>query len=107
MGRALENAVFLELLRNRNKDISYLKLKSGKKIDFVIGERTKEIIQVCYDVSDPDTRSREVSALLEGAKNFGLKAAKIITYDFEDEEIIDGIKIQYIPFWIWALNELK
>lgn len=107
MGRALENAVYLELLRKRNKDISYLKLKSGKEIDFVVGERTKEIIQVCYDVSDPDTRSREVSALLEGAKYFGLKAAKIITYVFEDEEIIEGIKIQYIPFWIWALNELK
>ena len=76
-------------------------------IDFVVGERTKEIIQVCYDVSDPDTKSREVSALLEGAKNFGLKEAKIITYVFEDEEIIDGIKIQYIPFWIWALDELK
>ena len=106
-GRALENAVYLELLRKRNKDISYLKLKSGKEIDFVVGERTKEIIQVCYDVSDPDTRSREVSALLEGAKYFGLKAAKIITYVFEDEEIIEGIKIQYIPFWIWALNELK
>lgn len=107
MGRALENAVYLELLRKRNKDISYLKLKSGKEIDFVVGERTKEIIQVCYDVSDPDTRSREVSALLEGAKYFGLKAAKIITYVFEDEEIIEGIKIQYTPFWIWALNELK
>ena len=107
MGRALENAVYLELLRKRNKDISYLKLKSGKEIDFVVGERTKETIQVCYDVSDPDTRSREVSALLEGAKYFGLKAAKIITYVFEDEEIIEGIKIQYTPFWIWALNELK
>ena len=82
-------------------------MKSGKEIDFVVGERTKEIIQVCYDVSDPDTRSREVSALLEGARNLDLKSGKIITYDFEDEEIIDGIKIQYIPFWIWALNGLK
>ena len=106
-GRALENAVYLELLRKRNGDISYLQLRSGKEIDFIVGEKTKEIIQVCYDVSDPDTRSREVFALLEGAKYFGLKAAKIITYVFEDEEIIEGIKIQYIPFWIWALNELK
>lgn len=106
-GRALENAVYLELLRKRNGDISYLKLRSGKEIDFIVGEKTKEIIQVCYDVSDPDTRSREVSALLEGARNLDLKSGKIITYDFEDEEIIDGIKIQYIPFWIWALNGLK
>ena len=106
-GRALENAVYLELLRKRNGDISYLQLRSGKEIDFIVGEKTKEIIQVCYDVSEPDTRSREVSALLEGARNLDIKSGKIITYDFEDEEIIDGIKIQYIPFWIWALNGLK
>ena len=106
-GRALENAVYLELLRKRNGDISYLQLRSGKEIDFIVGEKTKEIIQVCYDVSEPDTRSGEVSALLEGARNLDLKSGKIITYDFEDEEIIDGIKIQYIPFWIWALNGLK
>ncbi|MGC8686961.1 MAG: ATP-binding protein [Thermoplasmata archaeon] len=104
-GRALENAVFIELLRNKEpaETINYLKLKSGKKVDFIFGGKTKEIIQVSYEVSTSSTKSREVSALVEAAKVLGLKTGKIITYDYEGEESVNGILIQYIPFWVWAL----
>ena len=108
-GRALENAVFIELLRKKEatENINYLKLKSGKEVDFIIGGKTKEVIQVSYEVSAPSTRSRETSALVEAARGIGLKTGKIITYDYEGEESIDGILIQYIPFWIWALSDIK
>ena len=108
-GRALENAVFIELLRKKEatESINYLKLKSGKEVDFIIGGKTKEVIQVSYEVSAPSTRSRETSALVEAARGIGLRTGKIITYDYEGEESIDGILIQYIPFWIWALSDIK
>ena len=108
-GRALENAVFIELLRKKEatESINYLKLKSGKEVDFIIGGKTKEVIQVSYEVSAPSTRSRETSALVEAPRGLGLKTGKIITYDYEGEESIDGILIQYIPFWIWALSDIK
>ena len=108
-GRALENAVFIELSRRKEttESLSYLKLKSGKEVDFILGGKNKEIIQVSYEVSAPNTRSRETSALVEAARTLGLKTGKIITYDFEGEESIGGISVQYIPFWVWALPDMK
>ena len=108
-GRALENAVFLELSRKKEptESINYLKLKSGKEVDFILGGKTKEIMQVSYEVSALNTRSRETSALVEAARGLGLKTGKIITYDYEGEETINGILIQYIPFWVWALYDTK
>ena len=107
-GRALENAVYLELLRKKGPadSINYLKLKSGKEVDFIFGGRTKELIQVCYDVSNQSTRSRETGAIVEAAVKLGLKKGIIITYDYEGEEAVDGISIQYIPFWIWSIPSM-
>ncbi|KJE48565.1 MULTISPECIES: ATP-binding protein [unclassified Acidiplasma] len=104
-GRALENAVFMELLKNASPamSINYLKLKSGKEVDFILTGKNIELIQVSYSVSDPGTRPRETSALVEAAMNLGLNTGIIITYDYEGEESINGILIKYIPFWLWAL----
>ncbi|MCL5252740.1 MAG: ATP-binding protein [Candidatus Thermoplasmatota archaeon] len=104
-GRSLENAVYLELLRKKGQadTINYLRLKSGKEVDFIFGGRRKELIQVCYDVSDESTRSRETGAIVESALKLGLKKGTVITYDYEGKEVVDGISIQFIPFWIWAI----
>lgn len=104
-GRALENAVYLELLRRKGPSdtINFLKLKSGKEVDFIFGGGTKELIQVSYDVSVTSTRSRETGAIVEAAISLGLKEGTIITYDYEGTETVDGILIKYIPFWVWAI----
>lgn len=104
-GRSLQNAVYLELLRKKGPadTINCLRLKSGKEVDFIFGGRRKELIQVCYDVSDKSTRSRETGAIAEAALKLGLKKGTVITYDYEGKEVVDGISIQYIPFWIWAI----
>ncbi|MCW4023418.1 MAG: DUF4143 domain-containing protein [Candidatus Bathyarchaeota archaeon] len=41
-GRALENAVFIELLRRRKiaEAIYYVRLKSGKEVDFIVNQKT-------------------------------------------------------------------
>ena len=52
-----------------------------------------ELIQVSYEVPTPGIRSRETSALVESVTNLGLKAGKIIIYDYEGEESINGILI--------------
>ena len=108
-GRALENAVFLEILRKNRptQSINYLKLKSGKEVDFIISGKTKEIIQVPYQLSDALTKSREIRALVAAAKGLSLDEAKIITYNFEGEEVFDGVLIKYIPFWVWALPNMQ
>ncbi len=104
-GRALENAVFIELLRRKSyNDFYYVKLKSGKEVDFFVTGKHKELIQVCYDISRSVTKEREILALIEAVKQFKLKEGSIITYDYKNIEYIDNIKINYIPFWEWALS---
>ncbi len=105
-GRALENAVFIELLRRKkiSDNIYYLKLRSGKEIDFIVGWKSTKLIQVCYELSSIDVKNRETSALVEAAKALKLKEGTIITYDYGGSEIVDGIKIVYLPFWEWTLT---
>jgi predicted AAA+ superfamily ATPase len=105
-GRALENAVFIELLRRKKTpgNIYYLKLKSGKEIDFVVDGKSKRLIQVCYELSSAGVKNRETSALVEAAKALKLKEGIVITYDYSGSEKVDGIKITYRPFWEWALT---
>ncbi len=105
-GRALENAVFIELLRRKkvSDNIYYLKLRSGKEIDFVVDWKPTKLIQVCYELSSVDVKDRETSALVEAAKALKLKEGIIITYDYNNSEQVDGIKIVYMPFWEWALT---
>jgi len=105
-GRSLENAVFIELLRRRKaaESLYYVKLKSGKEVDFLVGGRKRELIQVSYDVSSPETLKREVSALTEAANALGQAECTVITFDYEKTETVDGVKIRFVPFWTWALE---
>ncbi len=102
IGKALENAVFLELKRNQNEIYYYRSTKS--ECDFLISENGKitNVLQVTYDMSDPDTKEREIKGLIEASQNFSLNNGTIITYDSEDEFDVEGIKINLIPFFKWA-----
>jgi len=109
MGKLFENAVFLELKRRlpKNMEINYWKNKQGSEVDFLIREglNVKEIIQVCYDITDEKTKSREVKGILACSKELGLKKGIIITRDFNDEQTSEGIKIKFIPLWKWLLEK--
>jgi len=103
LGKLMENTVFVELMR-KGKQVFYWKNKG--EVDFVIkgDKKVEELIQVCYDVEDPKTKEREVNALLEAMKFFKLRTGIIVTWDYEDEERINGKKISYIPIWEWLLQ---
>ena len=102
IGKALENAVFLELKRKQS-DIYYYS-SSKSECDFLVLEHGKitHAIQVTYDMSDIDTKQRELKGLLEACRSFDLKVGTIVTYDNEDVLEVDGIKINLIPFYRWA-----
>ncbi len=104
LGKSLENAVFLELKRREKEIFYYRSYKS--ECDFLIFTNGKitEAIQVSYDISDEDTKQREVKALLEVCKNFKLKNALIITFDTQDEFIQNDIFIKIEPFYKWNLG---
>ena len=73
LGRLLENLVFVELLRKGyecGKSLFYYRSRNDREIDFVTrkGSAVEQLIQVCYDLSSPKTRKRELDALVECAQ---------------------------------------
>lgn len=103
IGKSLKNAVFLELKR-KEFDIYYYRT-SKSECDFLVFDKNtiSDIIQVTFDMSDENTKSREIKGLIEACKNFDLKSGTIITFDSEDELIENGIKIKIIPFYKWSI----
>ena len=109
IGKIYENMVFLELIRRRlsmKSEIYYWQDIYKKEVDFVVkeGKDVKELIQVCYDIGNYDTKKRETSALVKSSKELKCKKLLIITDDYEAEEVIDGGRIKFIPLWKWLLG---
>jgi len=104
LGRMAENIVFLNLLF-RNKEMYYWKDYSGKEVDFVIKEKLKikQVMQVCWNLDNGDTKKREVRGLLKAMDEFKLNEGIIITEDYEKEEHIKNKKIIYVPLWKFLL----
>jgi hypothetical protein len=102
IGRLCENAVFIELKR-RDKEVYYWKNKY--ECDFLVkeGEKIKEVIQVCYEITE-ENKEREVNGIVEAMEEFKLKEGLVITGDFEGEEVIKDKKIVYKPLWKWLLE---
>ncbi len=108
IGRVMENAVFLQLLRmgvTLDRELFYFSDVSSE-IDFCIkhGRAVTQLIQVCYDTSNLETKDRELKALLSSSKKLTCNNLLVITWDYEAEEKIKGKKIKFIPLWKWLLN---
>ena len=108
-GRLYENLVAIELKRRKEENY-YWKNMEKEEVDFVIKKDTKinQLIQVCYDITDPDTKKREVKALLKASKDLKCSNLLIINQNYSGEENVEwfGIKrkIKFIPLWKWLLE---
>ncbi len=98
-GKMLENIVFIEL-RRRFKNIFYFQEKN--ECDFIIKEKEKitHAIQVCFDFNE-ETKEREINGLIAALKEFGLTEGLILTYNQDDEFLIEGKRIIVQPVWKW------
>jgi len=107
-GKKLENLVFLSLLQKGfepNRDFFYFS-SNGGEVDFVIkkGKKIVTLLQCCMDVSDYQTKGRELKSLLKASKTLACSDLKVITYDYQAEERIAGKRIEFIPLWKWLLD---
>ena len=108
-GRLYENIVAVELKR-RGKECYYWKNAEKEEVDFVIKNNTKinQLMQVCYDISDLETKKREIRALLKASKELKCKNLLVINQDYSGEENLEwfGIKkkVKFIPLWKWLLG---
>jgi predicted AAA+ superfamily ATPase len=106
-GNLMENTVALELLRRSSEDPSlkffYWCDAAGKEVDFLLlkGGVVTELIQVCQDVDDWETKAREIKALVKASLEMECNILTVITWDHAETETVDGLVIRYIPLWKW------
>lgn len=103
MSKLYENIVFLHL-RRKTKDIYYYKGK--QEVDFYAKIDSKQyIINVSYQITNIDTKMREINGLLEAMEYFDI-CESILINDEKDEEIeVEGKIIKCIPLHKWLLSE--
>ena len=103
LGRIYENIVFLQL-RRQHQNICYGRQK--QEIDFVLPEsESPRLINVAYDISDSETRKREVNGLIEGMKGLGVSKSLLLTAEVEEIVATDGGVINIMPLWKWLTRE--
>jgi len=61
--------------------------------------------QSCFDVNDYQTKERELKSLIKTSKTFSCSDLKMITYDYQAEERIEGKRIKFIPLLRGLLDE--
>lgn len=107
IGRLMENLVAIELLR-REEEIYYWRDYSGREVDFVVKEdlEIKQLIQVCYDIEDFETKEQELKGLIKGSKELKCNNLLVITGYFEGIETVKEKDVVYVPLWRWLLEKI-
>jgi len=106
-GKAMEQVVFWEL---RRRGMQFFFLKNGYECDFVAisgSGRITNVIQVCSDLSDPLTLSREVKGISKTCKRSGVSQGTIITYDQQNKIEEDGLIIDLVPLPVFICGTLR
>lgn len=98
-GRMYENVVYLQL-RRKTEDIHYYLGK--QEVDFYM-ESSIQLINVCYDLSEYDTRKRELKGLAEAMRHYGIEESLLITSETEEDVKTDSGWVRMLPLWKWLL----
>lgn len=107
LGTELENAVFIHL-RRQGLQLFYYLTEQDKEIDFLsLAENRKlSLYQVSTDISNEETKKREISAIEQATEELSLSEATIITLDEADTLHLDsGVTVHIKPYWDWARSE--
>ena len=106
-GVLFENAVFLQLLRNLPEGEKICYYLGDKECDFVIQTETavRELIQVCWDMNDKETRERELNGIREAASLTHCPKMTIVTHDQEEDIKDPRGTIHIVPAWKWFLSK--
>ncbi|MCL2435941.1 MAG: ATP-binding protein [Lentimicrobiaceae bacterium] len=98
--KLLENLVAVELKKKYGENVYFY--HKNIEVDFFIPQEYRAV-QVAYNISDINTRQREVKALLKLAEVYNLKHLEIITWDEESVIEENNTLIKVIPVWKWVL----
>jgi predicted AAA+ superfamily ATPase len=104
LGHALETAVLNELER-RGAEVGYVKTSDGLEVDFLARRPSagEELIQVCADLSSPETRARELRALTAAAKDHPRATRRLLVLDRDAFARANTPGIKVMPAYEWLL----
>ena len=101
----MENLVFLQL-RRQHQDIFYYKTKQNREVDFFVPSQ-QLAIQVSQDLSDEETRLRELRSLLELSEDKkDQHLLQIVTLADKETITTEGITVDVVPLYEWLLPAL-
>lgn len=103
-GKLLENLIAISL-RRQNQNLQFI--KGSQECDFVF--QTDEgmmPLQVAYDLSHPDTLTRELNGLVKAAAFLNVQKGLIITFNETREFDHQNIEVKVLPAWEFLLTEL-
>ena len=106
LGWRLETMVYLELRRrHQHQDIFYYK-EAATECDFVVceGNRPMAAYQVCYDLSDSKTRTREVRGCKAALSKLHCPTVYLITLKQHEDISTPNGTIQVRQAWEWLLE---
>lgn len=103
-GKALENAVYMHLVRHLNENEQIFYFNEGAECDFVIAndEGVKELIQVCWELDEFNT-PRECGGLCAASAATGCKKASIITCNQAQSIHYGELQINVVAAWVFML----
>lgn len=99
--KLLENQIFIELRRRYKEQIYFIRRIT--ETDFIVPEE-KIVLQVSYQISNNETRKREIKGLIDAMTEFKINTGTIITFDTEEVITVDEFKINVVPAWKWLLS---
>jgi hypothetical protein len=104
LGHALETSVLNEL-EARGAEVGYVKTADGLEVDFLARRPAagEELIQVCADVSSPETRTRELRALTAAAAEHPRAIRRLLVLDRDALALADTSGVDVQPAYEWLL----
>lgn len=98
----LENLVACRLKQLYGNQLYYVKAQA--EVDFYIPTQ-KILIQVAYNIQNPETEKREVDSLIKILPLLEVEKLMVITFDQEKVLESGGYKIELVPVWKWLLKD--
>jgi len=106
VGHALETVVQNELER-RGVDAGYVTTADGLEVDFLARRPgvEPELIQVCADLSAPETLERELRALEAAHEEHPRVRRRLLVLDRDDRAAVRAPGVDVVPAYEWLLDD--
>jgi hypothetical protein len=115
IGKLFENAAAIQLKKGELAGkfrLFYYKNQQQEEVDFIIqsGMKISHLIQVCYNITDPKVKEREIRSLVKASSELQCHRLVVITNDYENKEnhawFGNTGEIEFIPLWKWLISEM-